>query len=162
MCFLCHSNKFDLSTSLVASGQAQAQASCRTVLTKMLEGVPKDTTFTETVEILPAKVIDPRLTVENEHLIFQADLRVRNPSNIFASIYPSNINYSALAHPSHWIKRSLKPDCHHVLVRWTRLSGQLHWHDEHCQSCGYFSTSILPYRSPGRLLFQPILIPCPH
>ncbi|KAF8183671.1 heme peroxidase, partial [Pholiota molesta] len=55
---------------------SQAQASCRTVLTKMLEGVPKDTVFTETIEILPAKVIDPKLTVENGHLIFQADLRL--------------------------------------------------------------------------------------
>jgi hypothetical protein len=85
-------------------------------LTKTLEGVPKDTVFTETIKILPAKVIDPKLTVANGHLIFQADLRVRSPLNIFAGIYFTNIDYFALAHPSHWIQRSLKPDCHHVLV----------------------------------------------
>ncbi|KAF9481494.1 heme peroxidase [Pholiota conissans] len=62
--------------SLVASSPAQALASCNNVLAKMLEGVPKETVFTETVKILPAKVIDPRLTVENGHLIFHTDLRL--------------------------------------------------------------------------------------
>ncbi|EAU88828.2 hypothetical protein CC1G_01201 [Coprinopsis cinerea okayama7 len=54
-------------------------STCGTLLEKMLNVVPSNVVLTEEITMLPVKVTDAHLTIENEQLVFKASLRIAQP-----------------------------------------------------------------------------------
>ncbi|KAF8163594.1 L-ascorbate oxidase [Crassisporium funariophilum] len=58
---------------------------CQTMLTRMLDTVPKDVTLTDEITLLPAKVNGGQLSFEKNQLVFKASLRLTQPTNTTAN-----------------------------------------------------------------------------
>ncbi|KDR69064.1 hypothetical protein GALMADRAFT_230872 [Galerina marginata CBS 339.88] len=79
---------------------------CRTLLTRMLDTVPSNVTLTDEIKLLPAKVTNAQITVNNSQLLFYTTLRLSQRVNVST---PSNrqVTCGCVGHCFAWQIRDL-------------------------------------------------------
>ncbi|KAM6500266.1 L-ascorbate oxidase [Amanita muscaria] len=60
-------------------------SSCQGLLQRMIDTVPHGVSFTEEIQLIPAKILDVGLSIQQNQLLFKASLRLVQPTNTTAN-----------------------------------------------------------------------------